>query len=205
MSAQLVRYDTMCRAIAEAYEVDEVKSIRDKAMALEFYAKQSKNVEAERQACEIRLRAERKAGELLRDLQKAVGTRGQLNGRNSSGAATREAPEATAKLKDLGISHKQSSNWQNLAKVPQEIFDDELKHSPRPTTSGIIRAAKPPKENPVSDEALWLWGTLKDFERDGILSMKTKDVMSTMTPKMLDDVHMLAPRVANWLKQIGAA
>lgn len=203
MSAQLVRYDTMCRAIAEAYEVDEVKSIRDKAMALEFYAKQSKNVEAERQACEIRLRAERKAGELLRDLQKAVGAKGNPGGQ---GAKVVRSHNGTAQtLSDMGISKKQSSNWQNLAKVPQEIFDDELKHSTRPTTSGIIRAAKPPKENPVSDEALWLWGTLKDFERDGILSMKTKDVMSTMTPKMLDDVHMLAPRVANWLKQIGAA
>lgn len=201
MSTQLVRYDTMCRAIAEAYEVDEVKSIRDKAMALEFYAKQSKNVEAERQACEIRLRAERKAGELLRDLQKAVGGR-PLKTPPHEGKSFATKQEQIARA---GLSQKQAEKFENLAKVPQEIFDDELKHSPRPTTSGIIRAAKPPKENPVSDEALWLWGTLKDFERDGILSMKIKNVMSTMTPKMLDDVHTLAPRVANWLKQIGAA
>ena len=48
----LVRYDAMCRAIDAAFEVDEVKDIRDKAIALETYARQAKNVEAERQACE---------------------------------------------------------------------------------------------------------------------------------------------------------
>ena len=53
MSGELVRYDAMCSAIAAAYEVDEVKDIRDKAIALEVYARQARNTEAERQACEI--------------------------------------------------------------------------------------------------------------------------------------------------------
>ena len=65
-SAPLVRYDSMCRAIAEAYEVDEVKDIRDKALALEVYARQARNIEADQQACEIRLRAERTLERLLK-------------------------------------------------------------------------------------------------------------------------------------------
>jgi hypothetical protein len=32
---ELVKYDAMCRAIDAAYEVDEVKDIRDQARALE--------------------------------------------------------------------------------------------------------------------------------------------------------------------------
>ena len=43
-----------------------MKDIRDKAVALEAYAKQALNFEAEERAHEIRLRAGRRAGELLR-------------------------------------------------------------------------------------------------------------------------------------------
>ena len=35
---ELVRYEAMCRAIDAAYEIDEVKDIRDKARVLEVYA-----------------------------------------------------------------------------------------------------------------------------------------------------------------------
>jgi len=52
-----VRYDAMCRAIDAAFEVDEVKEIRDQALAFEVYSRQARNIEAERRACEIRLRA----------------------------------------------------------------------------------------------------------------------------------------------------
>jgi hypothetical protein len=50
--------------------VDEVKDIRDKALALQHYAKQAMNLEAERQAIEIRIRAERKAGQLMKEIKK---------------------------------------------------------------------------------------------------------------------------------------
>ena len=63
----------MCRAIADAYEVDEVKQIHDKVRAIEMYARQVRNVEAERQACEIRLRKERHRGQMLRAMEKAKG------------------------------------------------------------------------------------------------------------------------------------
>ncbi|WP_171015161.1 hypothetical protein [Methylocystis sp. B8] len=49
------------------------------------------------------------------------------------------------------------ANWQRLALVPQEIFDDELKHSPRPTTNGLIKAGTTPKPNQVDPKVLWLW------------------------------------------------
>lgn len=75
MTTELVRYDAMCRAIDLAYEVDEVKDIRDKAAALQHYARQANNVEAEQRACQIRLRAERKAGQLLKDREPPRGNR----------------------------------------------------------------------------------------------------------------------------------
>lgn len=55
-----------------------------------------------------------------------------------------------------------------------------------PSTAGIIRAAAEPKPNPVSTEALWLWGRLRDFERDGLLDAEPATILETMTPQILD-------------------
>ncbi len=74
----------------------------------------------------------------------------------------------------------------------------------KPTTNGIIKANATPKRDPVSIEALWLWGRLRDFQRDGLLNKTPQEIMATMTPAMRDEVHTLAPRVAAWLKRIGA-
>jgi hypothetical protein len=57
------------RAIEAAFHFDEVKELRDKAVALELYAKQAGNHEAEDRAREIRLRAERRGAELIRELR----------------------------------------------------------------------------------------------------------------------------------------
>jgi hypothetical protein len=195
---ELVRYDTMCRAIDAAYQVDEVKGIRDKAAALEHYSRQAHNVEAERQCCEIRLRAERKAGTLLAQMDKAKG--GAQPGVGRKGGMLSDGPTA---LSGLGITRDQSSQWQRLAAVPQPQFEAALAAPGKPTTNGIINAAFPPKPKPVSTEALWLWGRLRDFERDGLLAMQPSEVLSTMTAEMLDDVIELAPQVAAWLDRIG--
>ena len=61
----------MRQAIVEAHRVDEVASIRDKALACEYYARLAKDPQNERLACDIRLRAERKAGQLLREMERA--------------------------------------------------------------------------------------------------------------------------------------
>jgi hypothetical protein len=76
-----------------------------------------KIVTAERRACEIRLRAERRAGELLAAKEKAKGTAGL--GRPPIGGRTTPPPKDQPTLRDMGISKQQSSDWQKLADGPR--------------------------------------------------------------------------------------
>src|SRR6266446_5828076 len=73
------------------------------------------NRDNERKCCEIRIRAERRTGELYRDQEKAKGA--AYNGNRGKGKVARSQPTTTQKLSDLGISKDQSSDWQKLATI----------------------------------------------------------------------------------------
>ena len=75
------------------------------------------------------MRAERKAGQLLKQMDKAKGAKGNPGGQ---GAKIVRSPEGTT-LKDHGITKKQSSKWQKLGDVPDDdglSFGHYLKRSP---------------------------------------------------------------------------
>jgi N6-adenosine-specific RNA methylase IME4 len=122
--SKLVRYDAACRALAEAHRVDEVKSIRDKAVAMQHYARQAKDTTLISQATEIRMRAERRAGELLHEMAER-GERREHSQR-SHGATSTDLPP---KLSDLGISKTQSSRWQKLAALDPDTFERNVERA----------------------------------------------------------------------------
>ena len=87
------------------------------AVALEAYAKQAHNMEAERQCALIRVRAERKCGQMLRDTPSAQGKRNDIE--------TNLIPSGNEvkTLDEMGIKPRQSAEWQKLANVPEDEFE----------------------------------------------------------------------------------
>ena len=114
---ELVRYEAARKALAEAHRVDEVKGIRDKAEAMRMYGKQANDTELVNWAAEIKIRAERKCGELLGDMAQRGERMTQGGDRAKSHAAT---------LPDIGLSNSQSSRYQQIAAVPEADFEQHI-------------------------------------------------------------------------------
>jgi hypothetical protein len=97
------------------------------------------------QATEIRLRAERRVGQLLADMEKNPGARG--SGSNQHELRSHDA--TTPKLSDLGINKSQSSRWQKLADLPEDAFETVLNKLQHKATDAVDRAQQPkPKSKP---------------------------------------------------------
>jgi len=132
----LVRYETASRALAEAVAVDEVKDIRDKAVAMQAYAKQAKDRTLIENATELRMRAERRAGVLLAEMEKNKGAAAGGTKDGPRGRMTK--PRDTApKLSDLRITKTQSSRWQRFAALDVESFEARVIAARKKASSGL--------------------------------------------------------------------
>jgi hypothetical protein len=122
MNPALMRYDAAKRALAAAHSFDVVRAIRSRAEAIRVYARQAGDFELQNQAAEIRIRAERRAGQLLLDMEKNPGTRGAGRPRKDGSRITqsRASTAKTPKLEEIGITKDQSSKWQRLALLVDE-------------------------------------------------------------------------------------
>lgn len=119
----LALYDTARHAIARACRVDEVLMIRDEADRMRLYARQAKDRDLMADAVEIRLRAERQLGVLL----KAAKDSGQITkGRprvHTSENGSDEEPFSRVTLEQAGIDKKLSSAAQKRASISERAFE----------------------------------------------------------------------------------
>lgn len=120
--AELIKFNQAYQALMVAKSIDEVKEIRDKMEALRLYLKQQgESLEMQNACAEIKLRAERRAGELLKETVKPGG-----NGSNQYEQKSRNVTIATPTLAEIGITKMQSSRFQAVANIPEVVFEQKI-------------------------------------------------------------------------------
>ena len=114
----LARLSAATAALAEAKTLDDVKQIMDIAEAARTYARAAKlGLEAANHAAEVKLRAERKAGELLGQLKRAPAGRPAENTRQPVGNFS----EYRQTLEETSVEERTAQRWQTVATVPAEV------------------------------------------------------------------------------------
>ncbi len=130
---KLTKWNEAIRAVEEAKSVDELKDLRDKAEAMRLYAKQvGESLKVQNNICEIKLRAERRIGGMLKEMPKQFGSRGI--------GKKVESHDATS-LKDVGLDKHQSSRYQKIADLTDDAFEriiEETKADEQELTEALM-------------------------------------------------------------------
>ena len=120
-------YEAARKAIAECDSLDECKTWSDKAAAIASYAQQAKDDSLRAMALRIQHRAQRRCGELLKEIPPAHGATQNIK--------AGDYPKVTRTLTatDAGLSEHQRKTALRIASVPDEEFTAAVE-SPKPPT-----------------------------------------------------------------------
>jgi CRP-like cAMP-binding protein len=143
-------YEAAQRALAECSRIDECKGWADKAQALASYARQAKDTTMHSMALRIQNRAMRRAGELLKLIQRAdEATRYGQEGAHPPVTRTQVATDA-------GLSEHQRKTALRVASVPAADFERAVESHAPPTvtqmaTLGTVPRHLQPSAPPAGD------------------------------------------------------
>jgi N6-adenosine-specific RNA methylase IME4 len=135
------KYSAARKALAACVRVDEVKTMRDKALAMEVYAYQAKDRDLVAESTEIKMRAGRRLGELMDDLRKA----GKLSRGGGNKGVTRhgfrgkviQGKNAPATLAEQKIDKDLAKLARKLAAVPAKEFEDKINKAVALATASV--------------------------------------------------------------------
>jgi N6-adenosine-specific RNA methylase IME4 len=133
----LIKLDQAAKMLAEVKNIDDASQLIDLAEAARVYAKQiGLGLEAQNHAAEIKIRAQRKAGEILEKMDKNKGAATPFQGE-------RALPPT---YEEMDISYKDAHVWQTISKMPVDEFEETisglLENENELSTTKIYREAR---------------------------------------------------------------
>lgn len=121
---QLLNYEAALVAIKKAVQFDDLKKITNKADAMRAAARIAGNTEAEMEMAEIRIRAERRVGQLMAMTKEAgMLSKGGRPKKADKGITPLDAPIT---LEEVGIGKMMANRARKLAGLPEEKFETTL-------------------------------------------------------------------------------
>jgi hypothetical protein len=160
-------------------------------------------------ALAIRARAEMRLAEEYDEAQDRgeVAGHGQRGPQKDVGDHNVFSPATAA---DLGLRRDEIHEARQLRNAEKaepglirRALDGMIERGEEPTRAALKREVIDQKPQKVMNpNALWLWGRLKDFEREGILTQSPDHLLSEMTPPMRADVRRLLPMVREFIESI---
>jgi len=210
MEQGLVQINQAKTALAEAVDIISILDIRDKASAMATYYDAQNAGEAANLAKEIQLRAERKAGEFLKDMPKQTG--------GDAMARLHHATEVTPSYADLGIEKTEAFRWQLSSELPEPEFEayiaKTLEKGNELTSAEVLRKAKQNRREERRGELALDFTAVEPDERYDIFQA---DINTVVLDKQFDFIvtdppypkeylplyEVLAKRAVEWLKPEG--
>jgi hypothetical protein len=212
--------DRATQALANARTAAEVLEARDMARMAYDAAKSFSRMEQAKRAHDTliaevyraqanALAIEARAKMRLAEEYDAAQDRGEvqkLGGQLPRGVDVHNTPSAA----DLGIRRDEiheARQFRDAERADPGIIDRTIsgmiERGEEPTKAALRREviAKPAPR--VSQRGLWVWGRIKDFERDGYLAAGADALLAEMTPEMRLEVRRYAPEVASFIQQLG--
>jgi len=191
MTNYLVHFDKARQELELAASLDEVRDIRNKAEALRIYLKQAGESLAMQNRCaEIKIRAERKAGEILQET-------GRKRGETDKAIRSRDDSiyeELPPTLHEMGVTPTQSHRWQLIASIPEEKFEQHVEtikaEEKELTTSGTLKLAFRLKKDEARQSTL---ESDEEISLPANLEILTGDFRSVEAPENSIDLIFTMP------------
>ena len=151
---ELALRDVLTQQLQQIKDVESGIEYLKKVKAVEVYAKAKKDEVIQNMAAEQKIRTQRLCGELIQEGQRKGEIAKPGGDSNMPGRNNRKT------LPDLGISLKDSSTFQTLANIPDEIFEDAIndkkeavnKGASELTTTSMVKVAHEVKKQQRAKE-----------------------------------------------------